>query len=98
MRKALWAAAIIIGFAATANAAPPTAQQTGTVTTVDRADKIFQAQTNNGTSTYKTTPRTIFRVGAKPANWGAVLTGSKVAIIYHVEGKSPIADEIIVTQ
>jgi hypothetical protein len=97
MRKTLWAAAVVMGFAVTANAAPTT-QQTGTVTTVDRADKTFQAQFDNGTSTFKTTPRTIYRVGAKPANWEAVVTGSKVAVIYHVEGRNPVADEIVITR
>jgi hypothetical protein len=96
MRTVLWAAAAMAGFVAFANAAPPSAQQDVRVTHVDRAGRSFTAQTQTGNATYKTTERTVFRAGATPTSWAAVKAGSDVAVVYHLDGKSAVADEIVI--
>ena len=96
MRKMFWATAIVVGFAALANAAPPSMHTDATVLGVDRTDKSFTTPSGYRTSTFKTTNHTIFRVGTAPTNWGAVKTGSKVGVTYHLEGRNQVADEVVV--
>jgi len=100
MRKALWAAVVIAGLTAAANAAPPATQQDGrVVTAVDRSNRSFVAlsYTDGSTNNYKTTDRTVFRVGSTPTSWAAVKAGSKVVIVYHLEGQGPVADEVVIS-
>jgi hypothetical protein len=96
MRKVFLAAVLSMGFAAIASAAPPSTQQDGVVTAVNRSGKTFTAQTGSSTSSYDTTDRTIFRVGTTPTSWAAVKIGSKVGIVYHLNGQTPIADEVVI--
>ena len=96
MRKTFWAAGIMIGFAAVANAAPPSMQTDGTVITVNRAGKSLTVQSGFSNSTYKMTERTMFHVGTAPSNWAAVKTGEKVAINYHLDGPTPVADDVAI--
>lgn len=96
MRKVLWATVLTMGFAAAVNAAPPSTQQDGVVTAVNRSGKTFIAQSDSGASTYKTTDRTVFRVGATPSSWAAIKAGSKVGIVYHLDGQNPVADEVVI--
>jgi len=35
-------------------------------------------------------------VGATPINWAAVKTGSKVGVVYHLDGRNPVADEVVI--
>jgi hypothetical protein len=100
MKKVLWAAAVIMGLATAtvADAASPSPQQDGrVVTAVDRANKSFVALSSDGsTNKYATTDRTVFRVGNTPTAWAAVKAGSKVLIVYHLEGQNPVADEVVI--
>jgi hypothetical protein len=96
MRRVFWATAIVIGFATLANAAPPSMHADGTILGVDRADKSFTTQSGFGSSTFKATNHTVFRTGAATTNWGAVKTGSKVGITYHLEGRSQVVDEVMI--
>jgi len=96
MRNKLWTTAIAIGFAAAANAASPSMHIDGTVSEVDRDAKSFTAQSNSGRSTYKTTDHTIFRLGSTPTNWAALKAGTKVGITYHLDGRNPVADEVLI--
>jgi hypothetical protein len=96
MGKTFWATAIVIGFAALANAAPPSMHTDTTVLGVDRADKSFTTQSGFGSKTFKTTNQTMYRAGTAPTNWGAVKIGSKVGITYHLEGRSQVADEVMI--
>jgi hypothetical protein len=96
MRKVFWASVLMMGFAVVANAAPPSAQQDGVVTAVNRSGKSFVAQTGSSTSSYATTDRTIFRVGATPTSWAAVKIGSKVGVVSHLDGQKSVADEVVV--
>src|SRR5215469_8284284 len=96
MRNKLWTTAIAIGFAAAANAASPSMHIDGTVSEVDRDAKSFTAQSNSGRSTYKTTDHTIFRLGSTPTNWAAVKAGTKVGITYHLDGRNPVVDEVMI--
>src|SRR5215467_3791178 len=95
MRNKLWATAIAIGFAAAANAASPSMHIDGTVSEVDRDAKSFTLSTS-GKSTYRTTDHTIYRLGTTPTNWGAVKAGTKVGITYHLDGRNPVADEVMI--
>ena len=97
MRNTFWATAIMIGFVAAANAASPSMHTDGTVMVVDRADKGFTAQSSLSSSTYKTTDHTVFRLGTKPVDWAAVKAGAKVGITYHLDGRNPVADEVVIS-
>ena len=95
MRKIFWASVLMTGFAAFASAAPPSTQQDGVVTAVNRSGKSFVAQTGSSSATYNTTDRTIFRVGATPTSWAAVKIGSRVGVVSHLDGQNPVADEVV---
>ena len=96
MRNKLWATAIAISFAAAANAASPSMHTDGTVSEVNRDAKSFTTLSNSGASTYRTTDHTIYRLGTTPTNWGAVKAGTKVGITYHLDGRNPVADEVVI--
>jgi hypothetical protein len=95
MHKTFWATIIVIGFAAVANAAPPM-HKDGTVIAVDRGGRNLTVQSGFSNSTYKTTNHTMFRIGTAPTNWAGVKTGEKVGINYHLDGRSPVADEVAI--
>ena len=97
MRKTFWVPAIMMGFATVANAAtPPLMHKEATVISVDRMGRSFTTQSNVGSSTFNTTNHTLFRVGAKPTNWGAVKIGDKVGVTYHLNGRNPVADTVVI--
>ena len=96
MRKTFWATVMMIGFAAVANAASPSMHKDGTVLTVDREGKSLTVQSGFSNSTYRTTDRTTFRVGTAPSTWTAVKIGEKVGINYHLNGRTPVADEVAI--
>jgi hypothetical protein len=97
MRKAFGVAAVLMGLSVAVNAAPlPNSQNDATVISVNRGAKKFTAQSDTASSTYNTTERTVFRVGTTPTSWTAVKAGSKVSIIYHLDGNSPVADEVVI--
>ena len=96
MRKTFGLAAVLMGFVAAVNAAPLSNSQDTTVTSVDRGGKKLIVQSGFGSSTYNATDRTVFRVGTTPSAWTEIKAGSKVSIIYHLDGKSQIADEVLI--
>ena len=96
MRKTFWATAVMIGFAAVANAASPSMHTDGTVITVNRAGKSLTVQSGFSNSTYNTTDRTTFHLGTAPSNWAAVKTGERVGINYHLDGLTPVADDVAI--
>jgi hypothetical protein len=53
-------------------------------------------QSSTGTSAYKTTNHTVFRVGITPTNGTAVKAGSKIGIVFHLEANKPVADEVVI--
>ncbi len=96
MSKVLWVSVLMMGFVVVANAAPPSTQQEGVVTAVNRSGKSFVAQTGSSSATYDTTDRTVFRVGATPTSWAAVKIGSRVGVVSHLDGQKPVADEVVI--
>jgi hypothetical protein len=94
MGKTFWATAVMVGFAAVANAAPQSIHKDGAVVSVDREGKSLTVQSGFKNSIYKTTDHTMFLVGTAPTNWGAVKIGEKVGINYHLDGRNQIADEV----
>lgn len=97
MRKTFLATAIMIGVAGVANAASPSMHKDGTVLSVDETGKSLTVQSGFADSTFKTTDRTIFRVGTAPSNWAAVKIGDKVGINYHLNGRTRVADEVAIS-
>jgi Cu/Ag efflux protein CusF len=96
MRKTFGLASVLMGFVAAVNAAPLSNSQDTTVTSVDRSGKKFTVQSGFGNSIYNTTDRTVFRVGTTPTAWTEIKAGSKVSIIYHLDGDTHIADEVLI--
>ena len=97
MRKTFWVPAMMMGFATIANAATlPLMHKEATVISVDRMGKSFTTQSNVGSSTFNTTNHTLFQVGAKRTNWGAVKIGDKVGVTYHLNGRNPVADDVVI--
>jgi len=95
MRALLLAAALVTGFAAIASAEPLV--QNGKVSLVDRNGKSFEATwALSGKAVYRTTDRTVVRVGTTPTNWSAVKIGHVVDVTYHLDGTTPVADEVII--
>jgi hypothetical protein len=88
---------MMMGFVTIANAATaPLMHKEATVISVDRMGRSFTTQSNVGSSTFNTTSHTLFQVGAKPTNWGAVKIGDKVGVTYHLNGRNPVADDVLI--
>src|SRR5437868_6229756 len=96
MRSVLWAAALVVGFAAVASAQPAT-QIVNSVGQVDRVGKTFSVWKGNNT-TFKVTDRTTFQVGQTPTSMAALKAGQNVAVTYHVDGGKSIADAVVINQ
>jgi hypothetical protein len=97
MLRLMQVTALVTSFAGIAIAASPSIPQDGTVTSVDRGNKIFTVQSKSGISTYRATDHTVFRVGITPTNWSAVKAASKVGIVFHLEDNKPVADEVVIS-
>jgi len=94
MRSVLWAAAIVTGFAATAHA--QSMQLVNAVGQVDPVGKTFSTWKGK-TTTFKVTDRTTFRVGSTPTSMAALKAGQNVAVTYHNDGKTAIADAVAIS-
>jgi hypothetical protein len=95
MRKTLLAAAFsaMFAMAADVNAAE---QKTGTIVGLDPATKTFICQWGGEDRTYKTTDKTVFRVGTKNASWSDLQMGERVNILYRVVDKDRVADRVTI--
>src|SRR5215475_10738902 len=95
MRKTLLVAALSAMFAMTANVRAAE-QKTGTIIAVDNAAKTFICQWGGEDRTYKTTDKTVYRVGTKNGTWSDVKLGERVNIFYRVVDSERVADRVTV--
>jgi hypothetical protein len=94
MLKALMMAVLSALFIVTANAKD--AKQTGTIISVDDAAKTFICQWGGKDITYKTTDKTVFRVGGKDGALSDLKLGTRVSILYSVVDKDRFANRVTV--
>jgi len=94
MLKALMMAVLSALFIVTANAKD--AKQTGTIISVDDAAKTFICQWGGKDITYKTTDKTVFRVGGKDGALSDLKMGVRVSILYSVVDKDRVANRVTV--
>jgi hypothetical protein len=95
MRKALLVAMFSAMFAMTADVRAAE-QKTGTIVGLDAATKTFICQWGGEDRTYKTTDKTVFRVGTKNASWSDLKMGERVNILYRVVDKDRVADRVTI--
>ena len=77
MRKMLTAVIAFAMFGMTADASAAQ-RKTGTITSLDDASKTFICQWGGEDRSYKTTDKTVFRVGTKEGAWSDLKLGERV--------------------
>jgi maltoporin len=93
MRKMLvMVAAVMLAMTADAWAA----KKTGTIVSLDQATKTFICQWGGEDRAYKTTDKTVFRVGPKSGTWSDLKMGERVTILYRTVGKDRVADRVTI--
>ena len=94
MRAALIAMVLTAGLLVSSDAR----EQTGTIISIDEANKSFicKWQTNNWT--YKTTDKTVFRVGGKTGSWSDLKVNVRVNVGFHMVGNDRVADWVSITK
>ena len=90
MRKMLIAAAVAALLAGHATAL----EQGGTIVSVDEATRTFTCHWGVMDKTYKTTEKTVFRVGQKDGDWSDVKVGASVYVGYHPVGEDRVAYKV----
>jgi hypothetical protein len=96
MRKILMLAFLTM-FATTATAwAAKQERKTGTIVGLDSAAKTFICHWGGEDRAYKTTDKTVFRVGPKSGAWSDLKMGERVNILYRVVGSDRVADRVVV--
>ena len=96
MRKLLTIAVLAI-FTATAPAwAAKQERKTGTIVKLDDGAKTFICHWGGEDRTYKTTDKTVFRVGQKNGGWSDLKMGERVNILYRVVGSDRVADRVVI--
>jgi hypothetical protein len=96
MRKALMLATVSASPAMTAGAWA--AEQTGKIISLDPAAKTFICQWGGEDRFYKTTDKTVFRVGTKAGDWSNLKMGDRVNIFYKMANKERIAERVVIEQ
>ena len=95
MRKTLLVAALSAMLAMTANVRAAE-QKTGTIIAIDNSGKTFICQWGGEDRTYKTTDKTVYRVGTKNGTWSDLKLGERVNIFYRVVDNERVADRVTV--
>src|SRR5215510_7799919 len=95
MRKTLLVAVLSTMFAMTADVRAAE-QKTGTIVSLDNAAKTFICQWGGEDKAYKTTDKTVFRVGTKSGTWSDLKLGERVNILYRVVGADRVADRVTI--
>ena len=90
MRKMLIAVAFAAVFTGSANAL----EQGGTIVSVDDGSKTFTCHWGVMDKTYKTTDKTVFRVGRKDGTWSDLKAGASVYVGYHPVGEDLVAYKV----
>jgi maltoporin len=95
MRNKLLVAAVSATLAMTASVGAAE-QKTGTIVALDNAAKTFICQWGGEDRSYKTTDKTVFRVGTKNGTWSDLKLGERVNILYRVVDKDRVADRVVI--
>jgi hypothetical protein len=95
MRKMLMIAVLTV-FATTATAWAAQQRKTGTIISLDNAAKTFICHWGGEERAYKTTDKTVFRVGTKNGGWSDLKMGERVNILYRVVGSDRVADRVVI--
>jgi hypothetical protein len=96
MRKVVMLAFLTM-FATTVTAwAAPQERKTGTIVALDGAAKTFVCRWGGEDRAYKTTDKTVFRVGSKSGAWADLKMGERVNILYRMVGGDRVADRVVV--
>jgi hypothetical protein len=74
------------------------AEQTGKIISLDPAAKTFICQWGGEDRVYKTTDKTVFRVGTKNGDWSNLKLGDRVNIFYRMADKERIAERVVIEQ
>ena len=74
------------------------AEQTGKIISLDPAAKTFICQWGGEDRFYKTTDKTVFRVGTKNGDWSNLKMGDRVNIFYRMSNKERIAERVVIEQ
>ena len=74
------------GFAATASAEPLV--QNGRSASSIKTARLRVDMALTGKAMYKTTDRTVVRVGTTPTSWSAVKIGHDIDVTYHLDGQT----------
>jgi hypothetical protein len=82
--------------AMTADAWAAQQRKTRTIVSLDPASRTFICQWGGEDRPYKTTEKTVFRVGTKDATWSDLKLGEWVNILYRVVGKDRVADRVTI--
>ena len=90
MRRTLIATALSAAFVVSAYAK----QQGGTIMSIDDAAKTFVCEWQKNNWTYKTTDKTVFRVGQKDGAWSDLRVGATVYVAYHPVGEDRVAYKV----
>lgn len=90
MHKALIAVAFSAVFLVDATAL----EQGGIIVSVDGASNTFTVHWGIADRTYKTTDRTVFRVGQRMGTWSDLKIGATVHVGYHPVGKDRVAYKV----
>ena len=82
--------------AMTASASAAQQRKTGTIVALDAGAKTFICHWGGEDRTYKTTDKTVFRVGSKNGAWSDLKMGERVNILYRVVGSDRVADRVVI--
>jgi hypothetical protein len=96
MRRMLMGLVVCASVAMTTDAWAAQQRKTGTIVSLDPAAKTFICQWGGEDRAYKTTDRTVFRVGTKDGTWTDLKLGERVNILYRVVGKDRVADRVTI--
>jgi hypothetical protein len=96
MRKTFMLAFVPATLALTASAWA--AEQTGKIISLDPAAKTFICQWGGEDRFYKTTDKTVFRVGTKSGDWSNLKLGDRVNIFYKMADKERVAERVVIEQ
>jgi hypothetical protein len=97
MRKTLMVAVVSGLFAMSADAwAAAQQRKTGTIVSLDPATKTFICHWGGENKAYKTTDKTVFRVGTKSGEWSDLKLGERVNILYRTVGNDRVADRVTI--
>ena len=90
MRRVVIAAAFSAAFMVAAQAL----EQGGTIISIDEANKAFTCHWGVMDKTYKTTEKTVIRVGQKDGTWSDLKVGASVHVSYHPVGDDRVAYKV----